>query len=219
MSQIRLMIVSPCQNGMTHSLFTISLIRSIKVLERARVSVSLVLQPTGSLLAYERNILLQTFMNSNCTHLLCIDSDIAWEMNAPLKLLNHNKEFVCATYKIRAGDHQGYVITRLSKEEEIHDGDLIKIDKVGFGFVLLKRDAVQKMQNKFSELYFKNEAFDGYGFFSMENINGEFMGEDYAFCHRARLADIDIWCDTNITLNHAGKVGNYKEFLQTKNRE
>ena len=48
-----------------------------------------------------------------------------------------------------------------------------------------------------------------------ENLTreGEFWGEDYVFCRRARQAGFKIWIDPSIKLDHAGIVGAFIECL------
>jgi hypothetical protein len=42
-------------------------------------------------------------------------------------------------------------------------------------------------------------------FFSYAAQNGQFMGEDLAFCTRARKAGLSVWCDPTIELLHSGE--------------
>ena len=47
----------------------------------------------------------------------------------------------------------------------------------------------------------------GYCFFDTQVYEGEFWGEDFVFCRRAREAGIEIWVDPLIQFDHAGTLG------------
>jgi hypothetical protein len=48
------------------------------------------------------------------------------------------------------------------------------------------------------------ETKDRYALFDTSLKNGEFYGEDYAFCDRWRAIDGKIWVDKDIALRHVG---------------
>ncbi len=92
------------------------------------------------------------------------------------------------------------------------------------GFMLLKRCVLEKMIDHFPELYYipKDESLKhtaGHYLFATELWNGEFWGEDYVFCRRAREAGFKIWIDPTIVLNHAGQSGAFVEILSTDQKK
>src|SRR6185295_17991731 len=81
-----------------------------------------------------------------------------------------------------------------------------------------KRNRLQKMIDFFPELYYepKDESLKhtrGHCLFDTEIWDGEFWGEDYVFCRRARKCEFKIWIDPTIKLDHAGVCGAFIECL------
>lgn len=89
------------------------------------------------------------------------------------------------------------------------------------GFMMLSKIGIQKMRDHFPELYFepKNKEVHnpdpGYCLFNTEVWEGEFWGEDFVFCRRAREAGVEIWVDPLIQFDHAGTVGMLIQALTT----
>lgn len=221
------MISTPAYSGNVNVPYAVALAETVVLLAIHQVKVQINITTSGSLLIAERNRILQMFMDSDCTHLLCIDGDLGWPAQAVLALLQHDVEFVGGVYPSRGGDNS---FTFRPKNKE--DGSLLKNEKnnligmeyIPAGFMLLKRSVIEKMQAKFPELYFEPKAESlkyakGFCFFNCEVWNGEFWGEDYTFCRKAREAGVDIWVDPFIEFDHAGTRGMLTSVLTEKKPE
>ncbi len=178
---------------------------------------------SGSLLVRERNDLLKEFLKTDATHMLCVDSDIGWNPSDIKKLIDFDEDFVASLYPARGertflfrGVYEGE-----NKRMAISEKHLLEMEYIPAGFMLLKRCVVEKMIDFFPELYYepKDETLKhtaGHYLFATEIWNGEFWGEDYVFCRRARQAGFKIWVDPTIVLNHAGIQGAFIETLGTE---
>jgi hypothetical protein len=179
---------------------------------------------SGSLLVAERNRLIKSFLASECTHMLCIDSDLGWPPQAVLALIKHDKDFVAGCYPAR-GERTFLFRAFLNEDSSIvREGDLLKMEYIPAGFMLLKREMIEKMIEHFPELYFQPKAEslkheDGHYLFGIELMDGEFWGEDFVFCRRARQAGFDIWVDPLIEFDHAGLRGKLLEVLSNQKEE
>jgi hypothetical protein len=180
----------------------------------------------SSLLVAERNRILEAFWISDCTHLLCVDSDLGWPGEAVLAMLQANKDFIAGVYPARSMDpNKNEFLFRPMKNEDdsvITDNHLLKMEYVPAGFMLLNRNCVKKMRDFHKNLYYEpktshDKVESGYCLFNTEVWQGEFWGEDYVFCRRAREAGIDIWVDPLIQFDHNGKIGMLLETLRTTN--
>ena len=218
------MIASPCHHGKVDNVFTLSLIQSLYILDHNSIQTVVLLPATGSILAKERNKIIKAFIDSDCTHLLMIDSDIGWPASTPFNFLNLNKDIVAGIYPARCNtSHEnkfiflpdlasdGSIITNKSKT-------LLKILRAPAGFMMVTKDAILKMQEKHHDL--KYEGIDingnkeeGFVLFNTELKDGKFWGEDYVFCRNAIEAGINIWCDPTITFNHSGFIGCLSDVL------
>ena len=91
------------------------------------------------------------------------------------------------------------------------------MEAVPAGFMLIKRNVIEKMMKDNPKDYYcpKDGGPDGHALFNTEMIDGEFWGEDYVFCNKARKSGFDIWIDPYIQFSHAGRVGMFAETLST----
>jgi len=177
---------------------------------------------SGSLLVRERNDLIKEFLKTDCTHMLCIDSDIAWDCRDVKKLIDYNEDFVASLYPARG--ERTFLFRGVygeNKRMDVSEKLLLEMEYIPAGFMLLKRCVIEKMIAHFPELYYepkdpslKHTA--GHCLFDTEVWEGEFWGEDYVFCRRARQAGVRIWIDPQIALNHAGITGAFIETLTTE---
>lgn len=73
---------------------------------------------------------------------------------------------------------------------EINMNSIIKADAVGFGFILIKRKAVDKILEKTERSF---NIKDG-------------VGEDVSFCVNAKEAGFEIFVDTGLVCGHIGNT-------------
>lgn len=221
---MKLMIASPCHGGKCDNTFTLSLISSLPILYSEGIEADVLLPYTGSILSKERNKILWAFMQSTCTHLLCIDSDIGWEPEAPLKLVRAKKDFIGGVYPARTNIGVKTFLCQcdLNENKSVKtENHLLKMLAVPAGFMMLSRECVETMQKAYPNLKYKDtdiagHYYESYGLFNTEVIEEQMWGEDYVFCKRATDAGINIWCDPTIQFNHAGVTGAFIEILTNK---
>ena len=221
------MIATPAFNGNLNIQYLFSFTSTVGLLNEASIKVVPVLSKSSSLLVAERNRLVEAFWKSDCTHVLFIDADLGWTAESVLSMLKYDKEFVAGIYPARTDENVFIYRPSLNKNGSVVQNDdikhLLKMEYIPAGFMMLSRGAIAKMREKFPELYFRskqnngNKELDGYCLFNTEVWNGEFWGEDYVFCRKAREAGIDIWVDPTITFDHAGKIGALAETLTNEN--
>lgn len=210
---IRVMVATPAYSGNVTIPYALSLSQTIQALSAHGIEVQPHIVASGSLLVAERNRIVQAFWESECTHLLCIDGDLGWPAQAVLAMLDAQKEFVAGVYPAR-GDQKCFLFRPVTAEDGtiVNDRHLLKMQYIPAGFMLLTRSVFQKMRDKYPELYYepkdkRNNPEPGYCFFDTEVFEGEFWGEDFVFCRRARDAGIEIWVDPLIQFDHAGTIG------------
>lgn len=211
--KIKLMIATPAYEGKVIIPYAISLAETVAFLHNNNVNIQYNINPSGSLLVAERNIILQKFWESDCTHVLMIDNDLGWPAQAVLAMLHSNKDFIAGCYPVRGNENEFlFRAPKDSKGNLIVDKHLIKMDYVPAGFVMLNRNAIKKMRNFHKNLYYEpkvkniNNPEPSYMFFNTEIWNKEFWGEDFVFCRKAKEAGLEIWVDPLIQFNHNGTV-------------
>ena len=197
-----------------------------------------------SLITKARNECISNFMNkTDLDYFLFIDSDISWDGNDIIKLMNYDKPLVCGTYpkkhlnwmEIQKAIMNNEVETSknlIEKTSEytiyekegakLKDG-LLEVNRVGTGFMMIKRDLIKKLAKKYKELMYDEKGEKGYGFFESSIMDGQHLSEDYSFCERVKSIGEKVYIDPSIELSHHGGnirfYGNYNEHLKYGNKK
>jgi hypothetical protein len=142
-----------------------------------------------------------------------VDADIGFHPDSIEKLRSHGLPIVCGVYA-KKGKRE-LAISPLPGTKQItfgKQGGLHEIQYAATGFLLVRRQVYLDIQFRLG-LPLCNEHF-GVNFvpyfMPMARPHREghwYLGEDYAFCERARQAGYNIMADTTIRLWH---VGNYQ---------
>lgn len=142
----------------------------------------------GSIIHHMRERLVKKAIELECTHLLFVDSDMVFEKDAVLKLLEADKDIIGANYHKRILPLQSLV-----KLEDMltYDENIGRAKHVGTGFLLIK----------LSIFDFLPEPW----FFWESNENGDLVtSEDYWFCRLARDKGFEVWVDMELEVKHCG---------------
>lgn len=162
---------------MIHHLFMESVFGLLSSREMPRLSVV-----SGPLICRARNDVVRAFLNQTASeHLLFVDADMVFTPETLDVLVEADKPIVSALYHGVNADG-----TRFPVCHGIKDGrpfkmkpkgkGLTKVDGVGMGFCLIKRQVLEDVGNKYDAPYnwFQETVMDGVG-----------VGEDLTFCVRA----------------------------------
>lgn len=218
---MKVMVATPAYSGKVDIPYAVSYAETVCLLRARGIEVQPCLVQSGSLLVAERNRLVQAFWESDCTHILCIDGDLGWPAQAVLAMLDVKKEFVAGVYPARGAEKTFLFRPEYREDGAIEtDNHLLKMQYIPAGFMLIARSAIEKMRGAHPDLYYepkdpRNNPDPGYCFFNTEVWEGEFWGEDFVFCRKAREAGVDIWVDPLIQFNHAGTIGMLLDVMTT----
>ena len=119
----------------------------------------------------------------------------------------------------------------LALEDYLIKDDLLEVERVGTGFMMIKRDLLEKMEIHYPNLMYKMEKENGqinekrkkgYGFFDSRLINKEHISEDYSFCEYVKDTKTKIYINPKIELSHNGGnitfFGNYAKHIGYGNK-
>ena len=176
-----------------------------------------------------RNYMVQQCLAGGFDYLLMIDDDNPIEPDTLEKLLAHDKDIVSAIILSRNPDKNGVhnICAFYSHEHKIDGkkiklydnivdfrdkGPLHKVDAVGTGCILIKREVLEKLHAKhngqpfeFGDIRFKKKIkIDGVEY------DRRTMSEDCEFCERAINEGFEMWLDETITPIHLGRVEQIK---------
>ena len=160
-----------------------------------------------SIITMARNQLVHEFLKSDATELLFIDSDVIATPDDILRLMAQSggKDITAGMYPRRAKDRNFFADLYFDENQDLEfDGSLMRLKRVGTGFMLIQRHVLETMASSHPEwLYdFKGELISS--IFDFEIKNQHYLGEDYLFCDRAAEHGFKIYADVDISLPHVG---------------
>jgi len=226
-------LATPCFGGMVTTDYMRSVIALMQVAEGAGFDLSHALLGHDALITRCRSTLLGNFMESPASHLLFVDADIAFTPAQVLRLLRAGRDFAAGMYPIKALNwnhaalHQRlhgetgetaclmYVGTPCPPAERETEDGMVTAIYAGTGFMLVTRAAVERLIAAYPQTRYRaihawpppaEPAPERHALFDTMILpeTGEYLSEDYAFCHRWRAIGGRIWLDTTCRLTHVG---------------
>ena len=238
-------IGTPLYNSEVHLAYLDSIVSLSKKLQKANIPCLRQHVIHCSLITKARSMCISSFMNNtNLDYFLFIDADIGFKASDVIKLMNHDKLLIAGVYprkqlmwnNIQECFYQrapksnveifektsDYAVNNKGKDMIIKD-ELLEVNRVGAGFMMIKRDLIKKLEKKYPELIYEEHGEKGYGFFESAVINKEHVSEDYAFCDKVKSIGEKIYVDPSIKLTHNGGnltyYGDYKNHLKYINNK
>lgn len=142
----------------------------------------------GSEVAMQRQQLTDEILETNCTHLLWLDSDMKFPADTLEILLSHNKYIVAGNYSTRVKPHRPVAFKNPDNlDKRVFGGKgLEKIYAIGSGLMLVNRQVYENMPRPFYSVEWK----DNYT---------SLVGEDIYFCHKANENGYEVFVDHDLS--------------------
>ena len=176
MEQNKLFIGTPCYGGMITADYFKSCMQLVALAASKKIELQFGTIGNESLITRARNTLVQLFMDGDHTHLLFIDSDLAFNPEAVIRMIDYNKDVVTGIYPRKTIDwikvkkrlkenpdmpEDQLLAASLQYNLNVKDPNKILLDK-GFievmdgptGFMLIKKEVFKKMAKQYPELKF-----------------------------------------------------------------
>jgi len=182
------------------------------------ISVQLAHMSGCSILPKARNLLVDNFMKSGCDHLMFLDADMGFRPEHILRLMAFNQEpehgVIVAAGVTRKVEEKTYAVDIYPDEAGnivMNDMGLLKVKRAGTGFMMIRRDVLQDMQDQHPEWKIQVKDKDAltdsmYCFFDFAMRPEGYTGEDYIFCERVYAAGHEVWLDPTIELQHSARI-------------
>ena len=206
----KLMIAIPCYDGKVNIRTAFAIAELVPKLDKMGVRLSLVHLSGCSIITKARNKLVRNFMESDCTDFLFVDADVVINTDAVTRLLalSSDKDVVAGSYPRRSKDTKFFLDFYLGEDGQLEfdEHGLMRVESVSTGFMLVRRHVFEHMIEKHPEWKYKGDG-DGeteHAIFDFMILDGQYIGEDYAFCLRARTEGFKIYLDPMISLPHIG---------------
>lgn len=232
MSKPYVIIATPCFGGLLSQAYMLSIMRMMTSFGD-QIDLSLMLLGNDALITRSRATLVGKFLDDHrASHLLFIDSDIAFDPEQFVRLFRADKDFAAAMYPIKEFDWNrlplrhakgesflnaglNYVGTLCTGSDLKVESDFATARYAGAGFQLIKRCVLERMiaaypELKYSKIHAQTTEAPSkdnlYALFDpfVDKETGEYLSEDYAFCKRYRDIGGEIWLDLKSKLTHVG---------------
>ena len=165
-----------------------------------------VVRQAGSAIDQMRSAMATDAIAAGFSEIMWIDSDIGFHPEDVDKLRSHNKPIACGLYSMKGGG--GVAARYLPQAPQFGSAaGLHEIDLAATGFLFTKREVYDSLGMPKCNL--KGRTVTPYFLPMLAGFKGglEYLGEDFAFCRRARERGFKIYADTTIKLRHIGRCG------------
>ena len=177
-----------------------TVISLLATVERGKVEPMIV---SGSLVYDSRDAIAQYAVDNGYDYVLYVDSDMVFDADDLRRLLAHQVGICSGLYVTRAGERKNVAYSKIITRRRfpyrapklINDNlstGFGSVSAVGFGFCLIKCSVLKCMLKHYKSLF---EPSWG-------------VGEDIAFCIRARRLGFKTFIDRDVKLGHIGEVIN-----------
>ena len=207
---VNLFIGTPTASGRYESSFMVSWYETLKFLKDHNVPFQFAEEKYTADISLARNKLISVFLSTPCTHMMMIDDDMGWRIDALIRLFHARKDFVSIAgpkkkYPLQfaanhADDNNNPILMQMDS-----DSGTMEVSEIGSAFCLMTKECAVKMLNAYPEL-----RYDG--------ILGEpsfapyiplirkrrWYSEDYAFCRRWRDIGGKVYLIPDVPLSHTG---------------
>lgn len=189
-----------------------------------------------SMLPAVRNKCVHEFMKSNATHMLFLDSDLGIDAKDVIDCIKSDLDFTSLPYcqrhiepfrlmkMVRVMDPVNADKIKAMLAGPTHQTDKVyennekasslgykRVDAVGTGAAIIKRDVFTKLSDfvgeyiDFHSYQTESEIIKNYFKYSID-LDGNYVGEDYAFCYTWTSIGGEIYIKEDAVTSHTGSV-------------
>ena len=189
----------------------------------------------SSLVTQGRQLCVSGFMESNCSHMLFIDSDISFNFKMVERMINYDKDICLVPYPIKGLDfdkikkriEEGcdidprvlgnqYTMSVPDPSNVKVENGFIEVERGPAGCMLIKRSVIDALIKEYPEFTIKQHTLiDGklvtrkhmYNFFDTywNKDDKTYTGEDFYFCKLCKHAGIKMYALVDEYISHHGE--------------
>lgn len=199
------MIGMPVDNPLPHHTAT-SLAKTMYAAGRNGMAVSFAIEVSG-LVQVGRDKVLADFLESDCTKLFWIDSDMVWEPAdfARMVALSTEYDAVCAAYPLKVEGSTHFVV-KYDPSAQLNEHGLMEIEGTGLGFTIVDRSICEALTEGRPRYRDQLAGRDVAKVFDVSiSDEGNLLTEDIAFFNDIRALGHKVWLDPSIDLGHMGE--------------
>ena len=186
----------------------ISLMSTVRSLDRAQIQVQ-VEAPVGcSVVTWARDAVVGEFLKSDFTHLFWVDSDIVWLPKDFIRLLGFGAIYpiIGAAYPLKKDPPTVLINTVGEKGDRAVNGHgNVQVKSLGLGFTCVQREVIAHLA---STKLTVRDTLNNTEYPDMFRIgrkpDGGALGEDVAFFEDLDALGYEAWLDPSVKLGHVG---------------
>ena len=221
---VSLIIATPSHSGTYDGSYMESLYATTQALGSWGAQVMWLKEQYTADIALARAKLISTFIRSNSTHMLMIDADMGWNVDAVIRLFYAKKDMVAI-----AGPKKRYPLQFAANHTDDRGNPIdlayetasatMEVSEVGAAFMLITRECALKMVEAHPELmYFGVTGEPEWALFNPTVKESRYFSEDFSFCRRWRDIGGKVHICPDVALKHTGThqfEGSLMQTLQT----
>ena len=148
------------------------------------------------------------FLKSEGTDLFFLDDDIGWPCEKVLEFIHRPEPVLCGVYPHKLEETSFPCSLEADGDKLVEKDGLYRAVMAPTGFMRIKRWVLEKLY-PLSPPYRERESdgtvYERRAIFNTgPGADGNWWGEDYAFCNSCRAEGIDVWIDPDIPFYHRG---------------
>ena len=180
-NNVKLMIGTPMYGGNSTESYQRSSLALTGACAKHGIELSWCTLANESLIPRGRNIIVNSFLNSDCTHLMFIDADIGYEWQSVIKLIMADKSIVGGAYPKKGLNWEAIAkaakdgvppeqllyhgakyamnfkfVDPVAKTIRLEDG-LTEVKDLATGFMMIKRHVFEDMIKHYPEFEYRND--------------------------------------------------------------
>jgi hypothetical protein len=213
-------------DGKVHAACAESILKNVEILRDSGIAVTTYFHAGDCYISRARDLCCALMMKTpKYTDLLFIDSDLAFDDDAMLKILKHDADIIAGAYPYRTKVINNFPVSINADLDFTPMGNpengLISARTVPTGFMRIRRNVFLALKQKYGDKFLDRNKldhwFDAGMCFAPDDMT--WYGEDTAFCKRWTAIGGQIWIEPRITFRHIGNegfVGNYDTYLRDR---
>lgn len=218
---MKLVIATPFYSVSAFSPYISSLVKTISLLHELGIEFDYWDLSGDAYVDRARNTIANKFMETDATHLIFIDSDMAWDLEGFGNLLKADVDVVGAGYPCKnKWDFYSCILNvNEDKTPKVNERGLISAWGVPTGFMKIRREVFLRLAEKMPQNFYEGRGMEEGSSMKIYNFFGRIppMGEDISFCRRWASIGGELWVEPRVTITHFGVKGwegNYDAFLR-----
>ncbi len=207
---MNILICIPTYNEMIHSKLCMNLLS----LNELKIPFTVKFL-CGSLIPRLRNQFLTFFYDhQEYTHLLFIDADMFDFDKTLVQMIWSKKDVIGGVYRKKMKTEE-YNICTFDYGID-HSDPYPEVKYLATGLLMISRQAVQNLINKYPENTYQDRGKRYFDFFMCGIVNDRYLSEDFGFCELYRGTGGSLYCVLDSEITHHGIMnyrGNFKEYI------